>query len=43
MLIAGFAGAAVSCAEAIGVTRVQVTTAAASIEVFMVVLPSGLN
>ena len=43
MLIAGFAGAAWSCAEANGATRAQVTKAATSIEVFNVVLPSGLN
>jgi hypothetical protein len=39
MLIAGFAGAAVSCAEATGTTRAQVMTAATSIEIFMAVLP----
>jgi hypothetical protein len=43
MLIAGFAGAAWFCAETNGATRAQVTTTATSIEVFKVVLPSGLN
>jgi len=43
MLIAGLAGAALSCAETTGAARAQATMVATSIAVFILVFPSGLN
>jgi hypothetical protein len=43
MLIAGLAGADLSCADTMGADRAQATIAEISIEVFIAVFPLGLR
>jgi hypothetical protein len=43
MLIAGLAGADLSCADTMGADRAQATNEEISIDVFIAVFPSGLS
>jgi hypothetical protein len=43
MLIADPAGADISCADTMGADRAQATIAAASIDVFIVIFPYGVE